>query len=446
MAKPEIRKEARELRAAGHGVRAIARTLGVAQSTVSLWTRDIEATTTAHATRARPTTIARRRLVVWSSGRVRRCSRCATHLPEECFGRTTRGFQGWCRACFRAHARARGPAHREQVARSARRRREVAQAWIRRHLAEHHCRDCGESDLVVLEFDHVDGKSANVGDLVGRGARLDRIIAEAERCEVVCVNCHRNRTATRAGWVRAMPDWRRHLEAKGTRRARNLLHALSHLDGTGCLDCGSRSLVALDFDHRPGTVKRRSVMQLAAGGCALATLQVEIAKCDVRCANCHRRQTMQRGRHFRAQPAPADVPVDLGARRRQARNLRVAGLTIEEIADEVGAARTSVADWVRDLPLTAEQREANLRRRREARIAARLTDEPPRTCRRCGVEQPAAAFSWNSGRRRTTCKACTAARNRVRSDEEKAEAAAKQRERRRRAREAQDREPGAPCA
>jgi L-lysine 2,3-aminomutase len=56
--------------------------------------------------------------------------------------------------------------------------------------------DCGEADPVVLEFDHVTGvKEAAVAELVQRAVSLARLIAEVEKCEVRCANCHRRRTA-----------------------------------------------------------------------------------------------------------------------------------------------------------------------------------------------------------------------------------------------------------
>jgi hypothetical protein len=35
----------------------------------------------------------------------------------------------------------------------------------------------------------------------------------------------------------------------------------------------------------------------------LSRLQAEIAQCEIRCANCHRRQTAERGMHFRFRAA-----------------------------------------------------------------------------------------------------------------------------------------------
>jgi hypothetical protein len=61
----------------------------------------------------------------------------------------------------------------------------------------------------------------------------------------------------------------------------------------GCIDCGYRAhAIALDFDHRPDEIK---LFQLAAaGGRTTASIRAEAAKCDVRCANCHRVVTAAR--------------------------------------------------------------------------------------------------------------------------------------------------------
>jgi 5-methylcytosine-specific restriction endonuclease McrA len=62
--------------------------------------------------------------------------------------------------------------------------------------------DCGEEDIVVLEFDHLRDKQRNVSTLIGGGWEWTRILEEIERCEVVCANCHRRRTARRANSYR----------------------------------------------------------------------------------------------------------------------------------------------------------------------------------------------------------------------------------------------------
>lgn len=57
------------------------------------------------------------------------------------------------------------------------------------------CIDCGNKNLTVLQFDHLNDKSRNIGDM--RGTSWMTIEKEAAKCEVVCANCHMIRTASR---------------------------------------------------------------------------------------------------------------------------------------------------------------------------------------------------------------------------------------------------------
>lgn len=62
--------------------------------------------------------------------------------------------------------------------------------------AERGCADCGCSDPAVLEFHHVDRttKTDTVGRMTGRS--LEQVLAEVEKCDVLCANCHRIRHAS----------------------------------------------------------------------------------------------------------------------------------------------------------------------------------------------------------------------------------------------------------
>ena len=67
----------------------------------------------------------------------------------------------------------------------------------------HPCADCGEQDPVVLEFDHLRDKSFAIGPALSR-RNWQSILDEMEKCEVVCANCHRRRTARRRGALRML--------------------------------------------------------------------------------------------------------------------------------------------------------------------------------------------------------------------------------------------------
>jgi len=92
----------------------------------------------------------------------------------------------------------------EQVAKNRVRHEEYRmrnREFLRAYLASHPCVDCGESDPVVLHFDHVRGKKfRTVGVLVARPASVKTIEKEIAKCDVVCANCHMRRTAVQQKW------------------------------------------------------------------------------------------------------------------------------------------------------------------------------------------------------------------------------------------------------
>lgn len=49
--------------------------------------------------------------------------------------------------------------------------------------------------------------------------------------------------------------------------------------------------MVLEFDHLDPKEKRDHLSRMIAGGCAWSTIEREIAKCEVVCANCHRHRT-----------------------------------------------------------------------------------------------------------------------------------------------------------
>lgn len=66
------------------------------------------------------------------------------------------------------------------------------------------CIDCGETNPIVLEFDHRDGteKLDNIADIVDRSWSTKRLQEEISKCDVRCANCHRIRTAKQQNWYK----------------------------------------------------------------------------------------------------------------------------------------------------------------------------------------------------------------------------------------------------
>jgi hypothetical protein len=306
---------------------------------------------------------------------MRACTKCGEKKPLEAFPPVRRGepkLQTWCRDCF-AEANARNYRKNLQRERTriykyiAERRAEVGQKIIE-YLREHPCVDCGERDIVVLEFDHIGDKVADVSAYAGGGRTWARVRAEIEKCQVRCANCHRRKTRERSAsrrtaafepqirrqatpppvqlsleatlgirtcrvcgetkplvefpyrslrrqtrqWICLLcqrdytNEWysrnRKRQIANAKERSRNATAELKnrvreYLLSHPCVDCGESDPGVLDFDHLRD--KKANVSTLVQSGVSWESLAHEIAKCEVRCANCHRRRTARNGRYYR---------------------------------------------------------------------------------------------------------------------------------------------------
>lgn len=68
------------------------------------------------------------------------------------------------------------------------------------YLSKHPCVICGESDIWLLEYDHNQGiKNNNVSNLLADNVSWDRIESEISLCQVLCIRCHRKKTAQEKG-------------------------------------------------------------------------------------------------------------------------------------------------------------------------------------------------------------------------------------------------------
>lgn len=87
------------------------------------------------------------------------------------------------------------PSTYEQQQRHKIRRRDIT-----RTAKDVPCLDCGQRfPHYIMDFDHRPGemKAFAISARNSMNASLDRLIAEIAKCDVVCSNCHRERTHQR---------------------------------------------------------------------------------------------------------------------------------------------------------------------------------------------------------------------------------------------------------
>ncbi len=134
---------------------------------------------------------------------MRKCTHCGVLLDECEFNWKIKDVKRspHCKTCSRAYVKNHYDRNQKYYSNKARRRDLVVRAEYQKYVAEylrtHFCVDCGESNLLVLEFDHKDRmtKSGEVGEMSRNGLALSKIIEEIGKCEVRCANCHRIKTA-----------------------------------------------------------------------------------------------------------------------------------------------------------------------------------------------------------------------------------------------------------
>jgi len=134
------------------------------------------------------------------------CKRCKEIKDVSNFSKSSRrkdGLQAWCKLCVKKHDHIKYLEDKKKHRSWNMSRRDKYYDMVTDYLHEHPCVDCGEANPIVLEFDHRDPtiKDGEVTKLLSY-ASWDRILVEIHKCDVVCSNCHRKRTAKQFGWRR----------------------------------------------------------------------------------------------------------------------------------------------------------------------------------------------------------------------------------------------------
>jgi hypothetical protein len=136
---------------------------------------------------------------------MKRCPRCGEMKPPPEFGtRRSDGdetyLRAYCRPCYRRIYRDHYEKHRILFIQRADQFHAALRTFMRAAKAKP-CADCGRLfPYYVMEFDHRDGetKCFNIADAMGpHRVGKKRLLAEMAKCDVVCANCHRERTHQR---------------------------------------------------------------------------------------------------------------------------------------------------------------------------------------------------------------------------------------------------------
>jgi hypothetical protein len=93
-------------------------------------------------------------------------------------------------------------AYKERSVARQKENRKVLRQFVWDFLKEHPCIDCGETDPIVLEFDHLSDKKWSIADVASHNVSQKKLNEEIAKCEVRCANCHRKKTAIQLNWYK----------------------------------------------------------------------------------------------------------------------------------------------------------------------------------------------------------------------------------------------------
>ncbi len=145
------------------------------------------------------------------------CSKCCeTKEESEYFVKDKKSgrLHAQCKLCYKEHRKNYSAEHYAKYGDAYRERARIRRAHVKKvmvsqlveYLEDKSCVKCGESDIRVLEFDHIDPatKSFSIARGITYGKHWEIILKEIDKCQILCSNCHKKRTAVQYGWLKAV--------------------------------------------------------------------------------------------------------------------------------------------------------------------------------------------------------------------------------------------------
>lgn len=83
--------------------------------------------------------------------------------------------------------------------------KEQNQKLLWEFLLENPCVRCGETNPVILDLDHLRDKRYEISDII-KWHKWDSVLREIDKCQVLCVGCHRKKTAKDFGYYKHIDD------------------------------------------------------------------------------------------------------------------------------------------------------------------------------------------------------------------------------------------------
>jgi len=134
------------------------------------------------------------------------CNMCKSKKDQSQFSESHGKHYKRCKSCQSILSKKHYAENKEKYLKTKNKTKQRNREYIYSILKRKECIDCGEKDVVVLEFDHIDPseKTAGISAAIQNSWSIKKIDKEISKCEVRCCNCHRRKTAKERGYYSLM--------------------------------------------------------------------------------------------------------------------------------------------------------------------------------------------------------------------------------------------------
>lgn len=134
---------------------------------------------------------------------MKKCYTCQTFKDANQFSKNKSkndGLNTICKECSKNRSKKYYSDNTEHHKRVIKKRKDENDDFVRfkilEFLKKNPCIICGETNLMVLDFDHLGNKTKNVCDFIQNNSSWEIVKKEIDKCQVLCSNCHRIKTHT----------------------------------------------------------------------------------------------------------------------------------------------------------------------------------------------------------------------------------------------------------
>lgn len=140
------------------------------------------------------------------------CGKCKKekNIREEFGIKASGAIQSYCRSCQNANTKKwyqnNKESHKKNTYKRNQEKRRELRIFVIEYLRNHPCKDCGEDDIIVLQFHHrrSSRKINSIATLITNATSLRVLKEEIKKCDVLCANCHTRRIAKKNKWLKVL--------------------------------------------------------------------------------------------------------------------------------------------------------------------------------------------------------------------------------------------------